>query len=120
MKITSRQSGKQGEDFAAQLLMAQGLKLLEQNVNFRVGEIDLVMQDKESLVFVEVRRRKHDKFGGALGSITASKQKRLTRAALAYLQRRKLMDKIACRFDLVAITDTNGQLQGQWIKNIFS
>ncbi len=119
MKITSRELGNQAEDFAAKFLIAEGLTLLERNVTFKVGEIDLIMQDKKSLVFVEVRRRKHLQYGGALASITATKRKRLTRAALAYLQRRRLMDKIACRFDLVAITDTDGQLQTQWIKNIF-
>jgi len=119
MKTTSRELGKQGEDFAAHLLMNHGLKLLQQNVNFRVGELDLVMKDEDYLVFVEVRRRKSDKFGGALGSITASKQKKLTRAALVYLQRNNLVDKVPCRFDLVAISDKDGQLNGQWIKNIF-
>ncbi|MCP4270535.1 MAG: YraN family protein [Gammaproteobacteria bacterium] len=119
MTITSKELGKQAEDFAAKLLMAKGLTLLEQNVNFRVGEIDLIMQDQKTLVFVEVRRRKHQQFGGAIGSITASKKKKLTRAALLYLQKNKLMDKVPCRFDLVAITDQNSQLQGQWIKNIF-
>lgn len=119
MKFTSREIGIQAEDFAANLLIAEGLILLERNVNFRVGEIDLIMQDNDSLVFVEVRCRKHLQFGGALESITSTKQKRLTRAALAYLQRRKLLDKVPCRFDLVAITDSNGQLHGQWIKNIF-
>jgi len=84
-----------------------------------VGELDLVMKDRDSLVFVEVRRRKHQQFGGALGSITNTKQKRLQKAALAYLQRKNLMDKIPCRFDLVAVTDSNGQLEGQWVKNIF-
>jgi len=119
MKVTSRELGNEGEIFAAKLLTSHGLKLLEQNVNFRVGELDLVMKDKDSLVFVEVRRRKNDNFGGALGSITVTKQKRLTRAALAYLQRNKLMDKVPCRFDLVAVTDKDGELQGEWIKNIF-
>ncbi len=119
MKITSKELGKQAEDFAARLLMKKGLTLLEQNVNFRVGEIDLIMQDQKTLVFVEVRRRKHQQFGGAIGSITVSKQKKLTRAALLYLQKNKLMDKVPCRFDLVAVTDQNSQLQGQWIKNIF-
>ena len=56
MTITKSELGKQGEDFAAALLTAEGLQLLDKNVNFRVGEIDLIMQDKESLVFVEVRR----------------------------------------------------------------
>jgi len=119
MKATSRELGLQGESFAANLLMKKGLKILEQNVNFRVGELDLIMKDKDTLVFVEVRRRKNNNFGGAIGSITATKQKRLTRAALAYLQRKNLMDKVPCRFDLVAITETAGQLKGEWIKNIF-
>ena len=92
MKITSRELGNQAELFAAELLIKQGLILLKQNVNFRVGELDLVMKDKEFLVFVEVKRRKQDKFGGALEAITTTKQKRLTKAALAYLQRNKLMD----------------------------
>lgn len=119
MKQSSRELGQQAEIFAAELLVQQGLILLEKNVTFRVGELDLIMKDKDSLVFVEVKRRKKDKFGGALEAITATKKKRLTKAALTYLQRNKLIDKIPCRFDLVAVTDDNGQLFGQWIKNIF-
>ena len=91
MKKTSRELGNQAELFAADLLIKQGLTLLEQNVNFRVGELDLVMIDKESLVFIEVKRRKQDKFGGALEAITDTKRKRLTKAALAYLQRKKFI-----------------------------
>ncbi|MFT5519940.1 MAG: putative endonuclease [Enterobacterales bacterium] len=116
---TSVELGREAETFAANMLIEHGLHLIEKNVNFRVGELDLVMKDKDSLVFVEVKRRNSNKFGGAIGSITAVKQKRLTKAALAYLQRKKLMDKVPCRFDLVAVTDTNGLLEAQWIKNIF-
>ncbi len=119
MKRTSRDLGFEAEIFAANLLKEKGLTLVEQNVNFRVGELDLIMMDGEYLVFVEVRRRKADRFGGALGSITPTKQKRLTRAALAYLQQRRLMDKIPCRFDLVAVLDKGDQLEAEWIKNIF-
>ena len=68
MKLTSRELGNEAEKFAAQLLMGHGLKLLEQNVNYRVGEIDLIMKDRELLVFVEVRRRKHEHFGGVATS----------------------------------------------------
>lgn len=118
-KNTAVELGREAETFAAKMLIEHGLHLIEKNVNFRVGELDLVMKDKNSLVFVEVKRRNSNKFGGALGSITAVKQKRLTKAALAYLQRKNLMDKIPCRFDLVAVTDTNGLLEAQWIKNIF-
>jgi len=119
MKQTSTELGREAETFAAKMLVKHGLQLIDKNVNFRVGELDLIMKDKNSLVFVEVKRRNSNKFGGALGSITAVKQKRLTKAALAYLQRKKLMDKVPCRFDLVAVTDTNGQLEAQWIKDIF-
>ena len=69
MKKTSRELGQQAEIFAAELLVKQGLTLLEQNVTFRVGELDLIMKDKDSLVFVEVKRRKKDKFGGALEKV---------------------------------------------------
>ncbi len=100
--------------------MAKNLKLLEQNVNFRVGEIDLIMQDQQTLVFVEVRRRKHHKYGGALASITASKQKKLTRAALLYLQQKKLMDKVPCRFDLVAVSDHNGSCKLSGLRIYFN
>ena len=62
---TSRDLGQEAETFAAQLLIDQGLILIEKNVNFKVGEIDLIMKDQDSLVFVEVKRRKQDNFGGA-------------------------------------------------------
>lgn len=119
MTKTTRQIGQEGERFAAELLIEQGLELLDKNVTFRVGELDLIMRDNKHLVFVEVRYRKATQFGGALGSITPTKQKRLTRAALMYLQKRRLMDKVPCRFDVVAVTEIEGLLQGQWIKNVF-
>ena len=74
---TSVELGREAETFAAKMLIEHGLHLIEKNVNFRVGELVLVMKDKNSLVFVEVKRRNSNKFGGAIGSITAVKQKRL-------------------------------------------
>jgi len=119
MVKTSKEIGDEAEHYAAMLLQDKGLLLIDKNVNFKVGELDLIMRDKETLVFVEVRRRNTRDYGGALGSITHNKQKRLTRAALAYLQRKGLMDKVPCRFDLLAVQDENGQFQSEWIKNIF-
>jgi len=116
---TSKEIGDEAEQYAATLLQSKGLKLIAKNVLFKVGELDLIMQDDETLVFVEVRRRNSNLFGGAIGSITKTKQKRLSRAALAYLQRKGLMDKVPCRFDLVAVNDENGLLQAEWLKNIF-
>ena len=117
--LTTKELGNQAEDFAADYLISKGLVLLDRNVNFKVGEIDLIMRDKDAIVFVEVRRRKRHGFGGAIGSITATKQKRLTKAALAYLQRHKLLDKVSCRFDLFAVEEAKGKFESKWIKNIF-
>ncbi|MFX7820786.1 YraN family protein, partial [Acinetobacter baumannii] len=75
-----------GEDAALVYLQQQGLRLLERNWRCKAGEIDLIMQDDATLVFVEVRRRKNDRFGGAAASVTWHKQQKLIRAAQWYLQ----------------------------------
>lgn len=112
---TSRQQiGDQGEQQALAYLEQAGLRLVQRNFLCKGGEIDLIMQDQASLVFVEVRKRSSAQFGGAIASITASKQKRMVHAAQVYLQ--KLTSVPACRFDAVLI-------QGEeltWLKNIIS
>lgn len=109
---TSRQIiGQSGEDDALAYLQRQGLKLIERNFLCKGGEIDLVMQDKNVLVFVEVRKRSAGDYGGAAASITPAKQRRLIIAAQQYLQRYKMPP--ACRFDVIAI-DAAGTA---WLKN---
>ncbi|GAB3541233.1 YraN family protein [Noviherbaspirillum agri] len=104
-------AGDAAEDRALQYLQQQGLKLVERNFRCKGGEIDLIMRDRDTLVFVEVRKRASGRYGGAAASVTASKQARLVIAAQTYLQR--LRDQPACRFDVVAIE--NGSLE--WLKN---
>lgn len=112
---TSRQkSGDAGEAQALAYLQGAGLRLLQQNFLCKGGEIDLIMQDGATLVFVEVRRRASMQFGGAVASVTPAKRRRLWHAAQLYLQ--PLRPQPACRFDLVAID--GGQLQ--WLKNILT
>jgi len=111
--------GQKAEDAAALMLEQQGLTLIERNFSCKTGELDLIFKDKEQLVFVEVRFRKNQYFGGALASVTPAKQQKLQRAANYYLGRWK--NQPACRFDVVAMTlDTNQQLICEnWIKNAF-
>ena len=107
----SQRIGDAAEERALQFLKTQGLTLLQRNFRCRGGEIDLIMQEHQTLVFVEVRQRSSGSHGGALASVTPQKQKRLLLAAQIYLQR--FQSAPACRFDVVAY---DGQ-QRQWVKN---
>ena len=104
--------GQTAESHAAALLKTHGLKLLARNWRCRFGEIDLVMQDGPTLVFVEVRLRSRSDFGGAAASVTPAKQKRLLAAARQYLGTLKTLPP--CRFDVVALS---GNAPPEWIKN---
>jgi putative endonuclease len=109
---TGRQiAGDAAEDQALRHLSAQGLALVTRNFRCKGGEIDLIMQDLKTLVFVEVRKRADRSHGGAAASITAAKQARLILAAQIYLQRYKTPPP--CRFDVVAIDGP----QLDWLKN---
>ena len=89
---------------------------MEKNYRCRRGEIDLIMQDNDSLVFVEVRYRKNNDFGGALESITRKKQQKIQTTALHYMQNHQDM---SARFDVIAITGTGRKQDVEWIKNAF-
>ncbi|MBB3213584.1 putative endonuclease [Herbaspirillum sp. Sphag1AN] len=108
---STQRIGDAAEERALQFLKTQGLTLLQRNFRCRGGEIDLIMQEHATLVFVEVRQRSSRSHGGALVSVTPAKQKRLLIAAQLYLQRYQNVP--ACRFDVVAYDG----LQRQWIKN---
>lgn len=108
------QSGQEAEKLAAAFLEKQGLRLVERNYRCRMGEIDLIMNDGATRVFVEVRLRQHRGFGGAAESITSRKQGRLIRAAQHYLQ--QLPRQPACRFDAVLLDG----YKIEWIKDAFS
>lgn len=109
--------GSEAERFAAAYLQGKGLHLLQQNFRCRMGEIDLVMRDAEVLVFVEVRLRSRQEFGGAGASIGAVKQQRLIKAAQHYLMQYSVVPP--CRFDAVLLTALDEQ-SVQWVKNAFA
>lgn len=95
------ETGRAAEDLALERLSAAGMKLVERNFRAKAGEIDLVMREGEEIVFVEVRARASDAFGGAAASITAAKQRRVIAAARLWLVKRGWTG--SCRFDVVAI-----------------
>ena len=108
--------GAQAEQLAVQFLQQQGLKLIGQNYRGRFGEIDLIMQDGTTLVFIEVRLRRNAGFGGAAASIDTHKQQRIVRTAQQYLA--NLARIPACRFDVVLLDDVE-ERNMQWLKNAF-
>lgn len=107
--------GQTAEAHAERYLTAQGLKRIARNWRCRFGEIDLIMREGDTLVFVEVRMRSHADFGGAAASIDAGKQRKLLAAAKLYLS--ALPEIPPCRFDVVALTDQRAA--PQWIKSAF-
>ncbi|RJQ47580.1 MAG: YraN family protein [Gammaproteobacteria bacterium] len=114
MQLTTRQRGAEAEQQAEMYLVQRGLRTVARNYRTLRGELDLVMQDGETLVFVEVRYRKNTGFGGAAESVHRAKQQRVIAAAQHYLQRRRLMQS-ACRFDVMLL----GRDKIDWIKDAF-
>lgn len=122
MTQSSRERGQDAELACCKYLQQQGLKLLAKNYHGRRGELDLVMQDSNTVVFVEVRYRKNNNYGGALESITGSKQEKLRITAEQYLQQETALKN--GRFDVVAMSEkvqNNGSTfySFEWIKDAF-
>lgn len=114
MGLKQQQAGVIAERQASGFLQQQGLRELEKNYRCRSGEIDLVMQDQETLVFVEVRQRRDTRFGDALESIDTRKQHRIRKAAEHYLLHHSWTGP--CRFDAVGI---NGAGRLHWVQSAF-
>jgi putative endonuclease len=107
--------GLAAERLAASYLVDHGLVVSQRNYRCRYGEIDIIARDGATLVFVEVRQRATDSFGGAAESITAAKRIRLVAAARHYLARLRKMPP--CRFDAVLVQGQPPRVE--WIRNAF-
>ena len=114
-----RQTGFAQEANAAQYLSQRGLLLIESNFSCRLGEIDLIMKDGDTLVFVEVRYRTRADFMDPVTSVDHRKQKKLLRSAATYLKYHGLTDRIPCRIDVLGIKQSNvhGETEFKWIKD---
>jgi len=118
MDNTSKKIGQTIENLACKYLINQGLKIISKNFQSKCGEIDLIMQDGEVLVFVEVRHRRLSDYGGGVATVDKYKQLKIIKTANLYLQKHKLYDKVLCRFDIVATSGKNGD-KLDWIKDAF-
>jgi putative endonuclease len=113
VRTARQQAGAQAEEIAAQFLGEKGLHVIARNYRTRLGEIDLVARDGAVLVFVEVRQRSRDDYGGALESIDERKRQRIALAAHGYLG--EIGHEPPCRFDVVTIQGR----RVEWIRAAF-
>ena len=117
--MSARAAGDVFEGRALEHLQRAGLKLLARNFSTRFGELDLVMRDADALVFVEVRYRRHLRFGGGAASVGAVKRERIARAAQGFLQQHPKTASLPCRFDVVAFDGDARTAECEWIKAAF-
>lgn len=113
--------GARAEQAALNYLATQGLRLLEKNFYCKLGEIDLIMIEAQTVVFVEVRYRKQTEYGHASDSITYRKQQKIIRAAQVFLLRNQHLKHQPCRFDVVTL-ERSGTTRAkiQWLKSAFT
>ena len=111
--------GKTGEDSACLFLESKGYKIIERNFRCWLGEIDVIAQDKNVLVFVEVKTRYSSKCGQPFEAVHFYKQKRLVKLAQVYLKFKKGTVNVMSRFDVISIVYKEGQKTIEHIKNAF-
>jgi putative endonuclease len=116
--MNRRKWGKAGEDLAAQYLEHSGLKILERNFRFERGEIDLIAEEGEELVFIEVKARQSNTFGTPEDAVTERKQEQVHTVAEGYLFIHDI-DNRPCRFDIVAIEYRDGTAEIRHLRDAF-
>ena len=116
VRTPKQRAGDIAEEAAARHLLAAGCRIVQRNARYRDGEIDLVACERDTVVFVEVRMRGDERFGGAAVSVDAFKQKRIARAAQHWLFANCGERWPACRFDVVTV-DGDGTID--WIRDAF-
>ena len=109
--------GSLAEEEAKKYLLSQGLRFVASNYRSRLGEIDLIMLEKNTLVFIEVRARKSNAFGGASASVTKSKKQKIMKTASHYLLINHFKESKPIRFDVMALEGQPPQIR--WIQNAF-
>ena len=108
--------GQAAENAALRYLKARGLTLLQRNFRCRRGEIDLIMRDRQTIVFVEVRYRQKSDYVSALESVDFGKQRKLWAAALFFLSKHPTLSQCTCRFDVLGMDDSDTI---DWCKDAF-
>lgn len=112
-------SGMAAEEKAKAFLIQAGLFCVEQNFRCPQGEIDLIMKEGETFVFVEVRYRKQQEYGSPLATVTLSKQNKIVKTAALFMLQKGLLQKHAMRFDVIGFTGPLAEAEPLWIKQAF-
>ena len=115
----SRQIGDQSEEIASAYLQRNGLKIVTRNFHSPRGELDIIMEDGQTLVFVEVRFRRNPHFGSGAESVDKNKQQRLITSAAYYLQKNRQYRNRPMRFDVVSISMEANKPAIDWIQDAF-
>ena len=115
----TRQRGERIEAIARAYLQDAGLQSVAANAGYRFGELDLVMRDRDALVFVEVRYRRSDGFGGGAASVDAGKRRRIVLAAQQFLAAHRPLRELPCRFDVIAASGDPDAPRLSWLKDAF-
>ena len=116
-KDTPQGRGKEAEQQACKFLQKQGLRLLEQNYSCRLGELDLIMQESSTLVFVEVKYRHSTQYGQASETVDLRKQRKIILTAQYFLHQHSHYSDLACRFDVVSFNGAGQPIE--WLPNAF-
>lgn len=119
MGLSTTELGKQAEDFALAYLQQQNLALICRNFRCRFGEIDLILRDKNTVVFVEVRWRRNNHFLAPQETIDRRKRDKLVKTGQLFIQSAQAPRDSDFRFDVVALTGVGGGRKIEWIKNAF-
>ncbi len=119
LPLNGRKSGTYWEKIAESFLRTQGLELLQRNFSSRFGEIDLIMEDDQTLVFIEVKYRRNDHHGSGAEAVTFHKQGRISRTAAWYLAKNPARAECVCRFDVISIDPKKTDQGINWIKSAF-
>ncbi len=114
-----RKIGNSAEDLALNYLLAKKLKLIKRNYLTKLGEIDIIMTDKDTLVFIEVRFKKSNNFGFAFETINKAKQDRIIKTAQHFLQNNSKYKNFICRFDVININYNLKYNNVDWIIDAF-
>ena len=117
---TTVATGKHCEELASKYLATKGLILQQHNFQNRQGEIDLIMKEQHTWVFVEVKYRRNSDYGGAISTISTKKQQKIKQCAAFYLQQSGLNEyNTPCRFDVIALQGDISNPEVTWLKNAF-
>ena len=115
MTIARKELGDTAEWLAAQLLQKQGFRIVERNYRLRMGEVDIIADNGDILCFVEVKASHEREFGHPAERVTASKQNKIVKVALAFLQRKPyLAENRDIRFDVVTVIPTEDADPEKW------